>query len=265
MWLERDAAICRLHPDVVAVYESRRGRLAVLLRHTMVPLAEERAEWREATRRASVAVIRALRAAGRRGPVIVLQWRPLAEAAHVLYGWACRYDGDPDRRVELTELVRVAVTERRHAALPADAIRGQATDGLAGGVEGPLVRWYEDMAPCWLGAEPPLRRRLILRTHRWIVERVLVPGSRGEPRSVDDVRREGRLVSMLLGAVPPAELPAWRPWIRLAATDLEHALAWPPSKRDGAWVRWLFLIPYAIPVGGPRLSTERLVPTNGER
>ena len=39
MWDERLAEVCRRHPDLVAVYESSRGRLGLLLRQTLVPLA----------------------------------------------------------------------------------------------------------------------------------------------------------------------------------------------------------------------------------
>jgi hypothetical protein len=39
------------------VYASRNGALALLLRHTILPLAEERRVWRQSTRRAAAAII----------------------------------------------------------------------------------------------------------------------------------------------------------------------------------------------------------------
>ena len=36
-----------------------------------------------------------------------------------------------------------------------------------------LVAWYLDLSSFWLGTRPPLRRRLLLRTHQWIAERVM--------------------------------------------------------------------------------------------
>jgi hypothetical protein len=100
------------HPDLVAIFQSRRGRIALLLRQTMVPLVEERSKWLDETRRTARAVIIALRAAGLTGPWLVLQWRSLGQVAEVLHGWRCRYDADPVRRAELTRIV-----ERRLADL----------------------------------------------------------------------------------------------------------------------------------------------------
>lgn len=48
------------------------------------------------------------------------------------------------------------------------------------------------------------------------------------------------------------ELDVWKAWIRLTLADLERALAWPPARRTEARVRWLFFIPYSIPVTGRR-------------
>ena len=41
IWEDRYIEVCRRHPDLVAVYESPRGRLALLLRQTLVPLGPE--------------------------------------------------------------------------------------------------------------------------------------------------------------------------------------------------------------------------------
>src|SRR5437660_10429452 len=50
VFAERYAQACRRHPDLVAVHESPNGDIALVLRHTFVPLPEEHAEWRSATR-----------------------------------------------------------------------------------------------------------------------------------------------------------------------------------------------------------------------
>src|SRR5207244_2840242 len=47
------ASVCCRHPDLVAVYEAPDGRLALLLRQTLVPLGEERGRWLNNTRRAA--------------------------------------------------------------------------------------------------------------------------------------------------------------------------------------------------------------------
>jgi len=115
---------------------------------------------------------------------------------------------------------------------------------------GDLGRWYRDMTPCWMTAEPFRRRRLILRTHRWIAERVLEPLAHGEEPFVVDLEAHGGLAQTLIQTIPPPELEAWQPWVRLALADLRQALASPPPPRNEVWVRWLFLIPYSIPVRG---------------
>jgi hypothetical protein len=99
---------------LVAIFQSRRGRIALLLRQTLVPLAEERSKWLEETRRSARAVITALRANGITGPWLVLQWRSLGQAAEVLRGWRCRYDADPVRRAELTRVVERRLADQRY-------------------------------------------------------------------------------------------------------------------------------------------------------
>ena len=111
-----------------------------------------------------------------------------------------------------------------------------------------LGQWYRDMTPCWMMAEPPRRRRLVLRVHRWIAERFLEPMARGEEPFVADLEREDALAATLARLVPPCKLHAWRPWILLVLTDLRLALAPRPTRRDETWARRLFLIPYSIPV-----------------
>src|SRR5437762_12208067 len=53
VFAERYAQACRRHPDLVAVHESPNGDIALVLRHTFVPLPEEHAEWRRAARPAA--------------------------------------------------------------------------------------------------------------------------------------------------------------------------------------------------------------------
>jgi len=84
MWLDRYSAVCRECPDLVAIYESPDGRLAMLLRHTLVPLPEEFSSLRRATRSAARAVSGKLRAAGFHGGFVVLQWQPLGTAASAM-------------------------------------------------------------------------------------------------------------------------------------------------------------------------------------
>jgi hypothetical protein len=109
-------------------------------------------------------------------------------------------------------------------------------------------QWYRDMTPCWMTAEPFRRRRLILRTHRWIAERVLEPLAHGEEPFVIDLEAHGALAQSLIRSIPPPELESWQFWVRLVLADLRQALASTASPRNEKWVRWLFLIPYSIPV-----------------
>jgi hypothetical protein len=122
---------------------------------------------------------------------------------------------------------------------------------LEAGVAAPpvgLPRWYHDMTTCWMSAEPLRRRRLILRVHRWIADRVLVPMTRGQEPATADLEVDGALAMALTDMIPPRRLGAWRGWIALTLADLRLALAQPPALRDEAWARHLFLIPYSIPL-----------------
>jgi hypothetical protein len=253
MWSAELASVCRRHPDLVAIYQAPDGGLALLLRQTLVPLHEERGRWFNETRRAARAAVASLRAAGVTEDVSVLQWRSLADVAAVLTGWLCCYLGDPERCAQLSDIVGARLADSEPAA---SAPHGASGDGrlraAARAISPTLLQWYRDMAPCWLAVEPQLRRRLILRTHQWIVERVLLPMARGEPPATADLVPTGRLVWRLVRVVPPDELDVWKVWIRLTLTDLQRALAWPASRRTEAWARWLFAIPYSIPVAGRR-------------
>lgn len=270
MWCEECASVCRAHPDLVAVYESPRGRLALLLRHTVVPLAEERTEWLERTRRTVAPIARGLRAAGAREHVLVLQWLPLARVADVLRTWTCRYEGDAARRATLSSLVERYVADRAFLALRAERLpipRPRDADALAllaiiGDSREALKHWYLGMAHWWLGVEPPLRRTLMLETHRWILERVLGAGPAEKASAVLDLQPDGRLVRRLAGLIPAREFGAWRPWLRLVVADLEQALMGPIDERDEAWERWLFLIPYSVPVATRASSAAARFPVS---
>jgi len=140
----------------------------------------------------------------------------------------------------------------REPATAAPHRAGRPGRAAAGDLSPTLLNWYRDMTPCWLAVEPQVRRRLILQTHEWIVEGVLLPMARGEQPETADLGPTGRLVWRLVRVVPPGELDVWKAWIRLTVNDLQRALAWPASRRREAWARWLFAIPYSIPVTGRR-------------
>jgi hypothetical protein len=110
-----------------------------------------------------------------------------------------------------------------------------------------LTSWYVEMTPSWLCIEPRTRRRLVLRTHRWIVERVLADGV--SPSSLlGDLGPDGRLRTALAALVPSEQGDMWWPWIRLVLHDFRRALMTAPSPVTEAWCRWLFLIPYSLPL-----------------
>jgi hypothetical protein len=241
MWTKACESVLRGHPGVVAAYRSPRGDLALLLTQTLVPLVEERIAWLTETRRVAHAVIVALRAIGAWDPIIVVQWRSPHDAERILSRWTLCYDGDPGRREQLADIARARVDD------DATAARARPPEPRVP-VQSRFIDWYRDMAPSWLAATPHARRRLLLCTHRWVVERVLAPLSRGEAPYLVDLRRGGRLEWMLMRAIRPGEVAAWMPWIELVRGDLERALAWPSGRRTEAWVRWLFLIPYSIPL-----------------
>jgi hypothetical protein len=252
MWDFACEAVCRRHPELVAVFASAEGRLALLLQHTLTPTRAERSRWLAETRRAARAISSELSAAGAGGDVTVLQGRPLPEVARIMRRWRCQYDGDPDRRRALGKLVNAGSTipaidpwaiDGRSwpagLAMPAES-RDLATPGV--------LDWYGDMVSSWLAIEPRARRLLVLETHRWIVERTLAAIASGQAPAHRDLTADGQLASRLLRLVPRAERSRWTTWVQLTLRDLRRALAWPPERRSDAWVRWLFLIPYSIPV-----------------
>src|SRR5262245_28232805 len=111
MWDEACTAVCRRLEDVVAVFESPRGRLALLLRQPLVPAPDERADWLTATQRSARAVSAGLRAVGRCAEITILQWQPLRQVAHIMADWDCSYEGDEIRHAQLVASICARLTD----------------------------------------------------------------------------------------------------------------------------------------------------------
>src|SRR5215471_19032424 len=112
-----------------------------------------------------------------------------------------------------------------------------------------LVAWYLGLIPHWMGAEPGL-----LRTHQWIIDRVLDPDV-GILGAAADLRHDGALTRTLRALVPADDARDWAHFIAVLVANLRHALLLPVARRNEAWVRWLFLIPYSVQweaLGAPR-------------
>src|SRR5438477_12127069 len=95
VFAERYAQACRRHPDLVAVHESPNGDIALVLRHTFVPLPEEHAEWRRATRAAARDAPDDLRGARFEGSVVVAQRLPVPRPARISPPRPRRGEGGP--------------------------------------------------------------------------------------------------------------------------------------------------------------------------
>jgi len=255
MWLDRYADICRECLDLVAVYEAPDGRIALLLRHTLVPLPEEFATMRRMTRSAARAAADRLRQAGFRGGLLVLQWQPLGAAADIMRAWTCRYDADPVRRAQLTAVAERYAADERYLARQIQARQRPsprpvgtpppfaATDELHG-----LQSWYDAMAPSWLSVEPLLRRALVLKTHRWIAEHILIPAADGRTSATQIRETITGLGEALLAMIPPDDRGVWGVWVGLVVGDLQRALHTPNAAWNQAWARWLLLIAYSVPI-----------------
>jgi hypothetical protein len=244
MWDERFAEICRRHEDLVAVYESAHGRLGLLLYETLVPPDSDRAVWLTSTRASARRVIDDLRAVGFSSGIVVLQWLPIEDVARIVARWVRRWEGDATRRSQLMAVVEAAVS---------GPFRALDETGLEA-----LKAWYETMAPCWLAIQPARRRRLVLQTHVWIAERVLADPLTGPSHALRELGADGPLASALARLIPRSEAGLWRRWIELLRLDLERALRRPPARRTQAWARWLFFIPYSLPV--PSRARLRVLP-----
>ena len=135
-----------------------------------------------------------------------------------------------------------------HALIPAKSPRARrplAAAGMSGRVPSSLVTWYLGLTPHWMGDNPRVKTRILLRTHEWIVERVLAPEVSLVAAAMD-LRHGGALTQLLAALVPPDDAREWRHFIDLVVANLRHALLVPVTQRNEAWVRWLFLIPYSI-------------------
>jgi hypothetical protein len=260
MWADTYATVCARQADLVAVHESPHGRMALLLRQTPMPLAEERSAWLLETRRAARGILAALRGTGFAGGVLVLQWLPLEEVARILSDWPCRYVGDRGRQASLSRLIERYLEDRRFLASHVADRRAPelaAEESLAslarlGDARQALGCWYRAVAPHWLAIEPVLRRRLVLETHRWVAAHVL--GSPASDVPGADLEPHGTLARALQQLVPADMRAAWGPWIRRVLADLRRAFACPREERTEAWGRWLFLIPYSVPA--PSVQSE---------
>jgi len=243
VFAERYAQACRRHPDLVAVHEAPDGCIALVLRHTLMPLPEEHAGWERETRAAARAVIDDLRGAGFEEEVVVAQWLPVRRVAHIFDDWPRRWEGDPARASQLRKVARRLVADERFLSWRAAERRRLRPRGRR---EPPSVgRWYCEMAPVWLGLAPEVRRQLVLQTHVWIIERALMPDA-CPPPAVDLVP-DGALAHRLERLVPPDDRARWRSWIDAVLAKLARAVERAPHRRDRRWVRALFLVPCRVP------------------
>src|SRR5262245_4695271 len=134
------------------------------------------------------------------------------------------------------------VVTEAHPTNARPARRGPASSGDD---PGSLVTWYLGLIPHWMGGRSRTRTRVLLRTHQWIVDRVLAPEV-SLTTAASDLLPEGALVRVLTDLVPSAERDGWRQFILFVVANLRHALLLPVTRRNEAWVRWLFLIPYSV-------------------
>jgi hypothetical protein len=265
MWLDRYSAVCQECPDLVAVYEAPDGRMALLLRQTLVPLPEEFSSLRRTTRSAARAVSGKLRAAGFRGSFVVLQWQPIGMAATVMKDWPCRYEADAARHAQLIAVAERYAADARYLASQTQSRRRAASRPLAAPpyaaskeLHG-LQSWYDAMAPSWLGMQPPLRRAMVLKTHRWIAEHILIPAADGRTSAFEIRQTITRLGFALIEMIPPDDRAVWSVWVGLVVGDLERAMSRPSADWNQAWARWLLLIAYSVPVPQERPTPVRAV------
>jgi len=261
MWLDRYSAVCQECPDLVAVYEAPDGRIALLLRHTLVPLPEEFVSLRRTTRSAARAAADKLRAAGFRGGLMVLQWQPLGTAAAVMRDWPCRYEADAARRAQLTAVAERYAADERYLARQLQSRRpptprplGTPPPFAASGELHGLQSWYDAMAPSWLSIEPLLRRALVLKTHRWVAEHILIPAADGRTPALEIRATVATLGETLVEMIPPDDRGVWSVWVGLVVGDLERAMRRPSADWNQAWARWLLLIAYSVPIPRERPS-----------
>jgi hypothetical protein len=244
VFAKRYAQPCARHSDLVAVHEAPDGTIALLLRHTLVPLPEEHAAWERDTREVARDVTDDLRNAGFAGDIVVAQWLPMHRLAHIFDTWPRCWEGDPARAAQLRHVARRVVADDRflawHTAERRRRRRPRARPGPAS-----IDRWYCALAPHWLGLEPRMRRELVLQTHVWIIERALAPDVCPPPAA--DLVPNGALVHRLERLVPPDDLTRWRPWIAVVLRALARALERVEAGGGPGAVRSLFLVPSRVP------------------
>lgn len=241
MWSAEFAGVCARHADLAAVHESATGTLALVLRHTILPLPEERPGWLAETRGAACGTLRDLRDAGFMGRSVVAQWLPVQRLGQIFDAWPCRWEGDPVRAAQLRDVVRRVLADQRFVATWR-AWRCRAAPAFE---PTSISRWYHAMAPTWLGIQPELRRQLVLQTHLWIMERVLDRDAWPPPAA--DLAEDGSFAHRLERLVGPDDRPRWDPWIATVRAELARELTCAPERRGERWTRRLFRTAWRVP------------------
>ena len=144
-------------------------------------------------------------------------------------------------------------------ALPTNPKRARRVPAASDNMPGSLVTWYLGLIPHWMGGQSRLRTRLLLRTHQWIIERVLAPEV-SLSAAAADLQPEGALVRTLTELVAAEASEGWRQFILVVVANLRHALLLPVTRRNEAWVRWLFLIPYSVKALEPADTAPVAIP-----
>ncbi len=121
--------------------------------------------------------------------------------------------------------------------------RRGCTPAPSGGLPPSLLTWYLGLIPYWMGGRPRLKTRLLLRTHQWIVDRILAPEV-DFAAAAADLTPDGALTRVLTDFLPTEDGARWQRFVRMLVAELQQALLLPVTRRNEAWVRWLFLVPY---------------------
>ncbi len=130
------------------------------------------------------------------------------------------------------------------AATPVSSAKSTRPAADPGGkIPASLLTWYLGLIPYWMEPKEGAKRRLQLRAHQWVVDRVLAPQV-SFAAAVADLRPDGELTQILTALVPAGEAARWRHFIGVLVANLRHAMQLPVTRRNEAWVRWLFLIPF---------------------
>ena len=99
---------------------------------------------------------------------------------------------------------------RMLAAKPQRARRPLAAAATSGKTPSSLVTWYLGLTHHWMGDNPRVKTRILLRTHEWIIDRVLAPEV-GLAAAAADLRPDGALTRSLAALVPPDDAAAVAP------------------------------------------------------